>query len=842
MNATTKYCLHCKTPLPYSNRDHFCCAGCNAAAGLIANIRSTSFELIVATHFNAKELPHSNNGTETEIEKTSPINSANWRVSGMHCASCAANIDRHVIQTVGVLSSSSNAIAGSVHVTFNAKQIQPTQLQKIVDELGYVAINNSLQIDLESLDKTPLEHNPVTAAVDHLSTLDSENLDSNADAQLDAEKTQKKTRRLALARIFVAGIGMMQAMMFMDALYWAGSDGMDLATRDFYRVLAFLFATPVVFFSGTPFFVGAWRQLRHRQMGMDLLVALSVGVAYLSSCIEVIRGGPHIYFDAAVMFVFFLSVTHWLEQSWREHAHASIARLAKKTAQFAIRETENGVEHIPLNRLRPGDLIQVEAHTAVPADGELLSEVAELDQALLTGESHPVVKIKGENVLGGSVNGSQPIRVRITSLSRDSLLGQIQRLSQRALGQKPNRIQFADRLAAIFTPSIIFLTTVAAMYWWWIDPDKVLPVVLSVLAISCPCALALATPAALAATYAALAKRGVLVMDANALETASLIDTIVFDKTGTLTTGQLKVVAIHHLFNCDQTEARMIAAALAAHGSHPIALALKQTSLSLNAKDVEQIAGQGIRARIGEIDYRLGNAEFCQIEPRLSDNAIIGPSAWLVGSNGLRALFECRDELRSSTKSTITYLKNLGYRVIIASGDRATVVQNLAAHLQIDVAYAQYQPDQKLALLNQLRKQGHRVCMVGDGVNDAPILAAADIAMSFSHGSIVAHQVSDFVLLANELDRVPEILTLAKKAKRIGRQSITWAAIYNALAIPAAFFGFVSPWLAALGMSLSSIIVTLNSLRLLRIHSRETIDGKTNLPTEISFNQTKRHA
>jgi Cu2+-exporting ATPase len=607
----------------------------------------------------------------------------------------------------------------------------------------------------------------------------------------------------------------------------------------------------VVFYSGWPFIAGAVRELRERRLGMDVLVAGSTLLAYFASLFETIRGGPHVWYDAAVMFVFLLLAARMLEQRARSVASAQVDALARARPAFATRENADGSgrETVPLAALQPGDVACVAAGEAVPADGMLLGgngldAEAWFEEALLTGESAPVRKRDGDEVYAGTVCRERPARLRVTCTGAATRISQLARLVEQAQAHRPALARAADRIAGRFVLFLLPVTLAVFAWWWQHEPARALEVTLALLVISCPCALSLAVPAALAAAHGGLARIGLLALRPDALDTLGRATDIVFDKTGTLSdgrpvltsvervdargmstqahaTGMLPdktgtvsdgrpVVAASESFGLDGDDALRIASALERDSGHPLAVAFAgRDGLPLPATQVETVPGRGVQGVVEGRRWRLGRADFAA--GREDDGAL-----WLGdGSRGF-ARFVLEERVRSDAGAALHELRGLGLRLHLASGDGEAAVRRMSAALALDDVHARQSPEGKLALVRALQARGRVVAMIGDGLNDAPVLAGADVSIAMGEGASLAHRAADIVTTGGTLQRIPAAIVLARRTRRIIRQNLAWAAGYNLLALPLAAAGMVTPWIAALGMALSSLAVTLNALRLAR--------------------------
>ncbi len=699
---------------------------------------------------------------------------------GMHCAACAWLIDRALRREPGVLDAGANAMTGRVRIAWDPARTPLSRVLARMAALGY---------------------RPYLAA-------------GNA-----VERERQRESRQWLLRIGIAGLGAMQAMMFAEALYLDTAGEMSGATRDFFRWLALLASTPVVFYSGWPFLAGMARELRQRRMGMDTLVSLSVLLAYFASVFQTLRGGEHVWYDAAVMFVFLLLCARMLEQRVRRLAVAQVDALARARPALAVRESDGQAQQVPIAQLQAGDVIRVAPGETLPADAVLLDAEGAFDEALLNGESTALHRVAGDAVYAGSLCHERPVRLRVTGTGSHTRLAELARLAEQAQTRPLRLARLGDRIAAVFVP-VLIACAIATYAWWRVhDPSRAFEVALAVLVVSCPCALSLAIPAALAVAQGALSRIGVLPMHGDAIDTLARADVVVFDKTGTLGDGRPEVDAVETFDDMAKERALQCAAALERHSRHPLARAFAAVDASVQASEVQETAGQGIEGSIDGRRLRLGRRDF--VAQQAGDGEADG--LWLGDGVRLLARFSLREGQREAAAEALAALRAQGLELQLCSGDGPEAVDRLASALGIADARSRQTPAQKLALARELQAQGRVVAMVGDGLNDAPVLAGADVSFAMSDGAALAQRAADFVVTSPSLLRIPQAIALARRTRAVLRQNLAWALAYNLIALPLAASGHVSPWMAALGMAGSSLLVTLNALRLARL--RVTVAG-----------------
>ncbi|MDP2826125.1 MAG: heavy metal translocating P-type ATPase [Sulfuritalea sp.] len=649
-----------------------------------------------------------------------------------------------------------------------------------------------------------------------------------------SEELARKERKAALWRLFVAGFGMMQVMMYAVPVYLADGD-MTPDIEALMRWASLILTLPVMLYSAAPFFVSAWRDLKLHRVGMDVPVALGVGAAFAASVWATLIAAGEVYFDSVTMFVFFLLSGRYLEMMARQKAARSVETLARAIPAFATRlaawpcgAADAAGERVAVAELRAGDAVQIRPGETIPADGMVLDGESAADESLLTGESRPVPKAVGDALIGGSVNTASPLVMRVERVGEATRVAAIQRLMERAAAEKPRLVEMADRVAGRFIVALLVLAVATALAWWWIDASRALWIFVAVLVVSCPCALSLATPAALTVATGALAARGVLVTRGHAIEALARADRFVFDKTGTLTVGRMALVETIPVQG-DAARALALAAALERGSEHPIAKALAVgavdagTNAGIEVDGLRATTGAGIEGRMEGCVWRLGRPEFVATlhgrEVPADVQAIVGAGDTVIAlgnAQGWQAFFRLSDGLRPEASAMVEKLSAAGISLSIFSGDAPAAAGRIGAALGIADARGGLSPEHKHAALKALQEAGETVAMVGDGVNDAPVLAQAQVSIAMGGGADLARANADVVLLGNDLQALPQGLALARRTVRIVKQNLVWAFAYNFLAIPLAMAGWVTPWMAGIGMSASSLLVVLNALRLQR--------------------------
>ena len=708
------------------------------------------------------------------------------RVGGMHCAACAGLIEQALLRVQGVQSARVSAAAQCATVRWDPRLTRPSALVGAIEQAGYDAA-------------------PDTAAA--------------------ARAMRKREARLALWRLFVASFCAMQIMMLATPAYVSGPGELAPDLKHLLDWGGWLLSLPVLWFSAAPFFSGAWRALRQRMIGMDVPVALGIAVAFIASSGATFdpggRFGSEVYFDSLAMFVSFLLGGRFLEMRARHQAEVALEDASQRLPDAVMRLRLNGqVEMVSPARLRVGDRVRIPVGQAFAADGVLMEGTTQADESLLTGESHPVFKRCGDSVSAGSMNLQSPVLMRVEGAGADTRHEAILALMRSARSQRPALLASADQWAAPFLWTVLLLAAAAGAVWSVIDPARAVWVGVSVLIVTCPCALSLAAPSALLAAAGAMGRRGVLLRRIDAIQGLARMQQLFIDKTGTLTEGRMRCATVHRLADGQHTtdDLQAVAASLAACSNHPLSVALRDSFVA------SDIAWQGLRELPGlgleGIDsagrhWRLGAAAWAA--EAVSD-WVAGAQTFLACDGKLLLRFVFDERLRADAASAVRALQADGVRVHLLSGDAPERAAQIAA--QLGLAPTDFSggmsPADKLAAVRSAQQRGEFVAMLGDGINDAPVLAQANVSLAMGEGALVARTQADGVLVSNRLGDVVRARMLAKKALTVVRQNLAWAAMYNAACVPIALMGWLPPWAAGLGMASSSLFVVVNSLRLAR--------------------------
>lgn len=799
-------CFHCSLPVPKNSsylvtiegEEHaMCCPGCQAVANAIVDGGLTSFyKFRTDTSPTARAaipevLQELTLYDKPELQKTfvssdeKNIKQASLILEGIVCAACVWLNERHISALPGVVEFRVNYSTHRARLRWDDTQIHLSDVLQAIASIGYIA-------------------HPFDAG--------------------RQEAVYKKERSNALKRLAVAGLGAIQVMMLAVALYAGDYSGMDAGLENFMRWVSLFIATPVVFYSARSFFSSAWRDLKVKQLGMDVPVSLAIGLAYAASCWATVTRSGEVYFDSVTMFTFFLLAGRFLEMGARQKAGQAAEELVKLLPAMATRVTADGDETVAVTELGTGDKVRIKPGDSIPADGVIVEGRSSIDESLLTGESHPLAKTINEKVIGGTVNIASPLVIEVTEVGEDTVLASIQRLLDRAQLEKPSIAKMADKVAAVFVGFLLLLVSLVYFWWWQHEPDQAFWIALSLLVVTCPCALSLATPAAMTAATGTLTRLGVLTTRGHALETLAKVNHVVFDKTGTLTKGQLALESVEIFSNVDKQQCLNIAATLETGSEHPVAkvfLKNAETSNTEAANEIEAIPGQGVTGSIAGVQYRLGCATYIEQGFKLNGTQLNvehkmkhSTEIYLANNEKLLAVFYLSDELREQAVESVQALKALGKKVWLVSGDNEAAVSYIAKQVGIETAHHSMKPEDKLNIIHELQAQGEIVAMVGDGVNDAPVLATAQVSIAMGGGTQLAQASADMVLLSEHLPHLVDGIKMAQRSVKIVHQNLTWALVYNVMALPLASMGYIAPWMAAIGMSASSLVVVLNALRL----------------------------
>ena len=715
-------------------------------------------------------------------------------IDGISCAACAWLIEHRLNALPGVDQAILNLSNHRLVVRWIAEQLPVSSLIEQIYRLGYRA-------------------SPFSATV--------------------AEQQRNDEGKRSIRRLAVAGIGMMQVMMLAVPLYV----GMAQQYEIFMRLASMLLTLPVVLYAALPFFEAAIRDLKVRHLTMDVPVSLAIILAFCASIWSTFNQGKEVYFDSVCMFTFFLLLGRFLEMRARHRMGKSGNNLLTLLPNVALRlsdDTPTATETvIASEEVKPGDLLLIKPGQAIPADGIVVNGQSSVDEAALTGEYLPVTKRRQDHLIGGTINIESPITMKVTATGAEAQLSTIVRLMDRAQQEKPKIALIADRVASHFVAAVLLIASGVLLFWWWQGNDHAFFIALSVLVVTCPCALSLATPTALTAATGALREAGLLISKGHVLESLPTIDRVVFDKTGTLTQGKLTIEDVVLAGDLDRESILAVAAGLEKSSSHPIARAFRRIRPA-TVSDVQQQTGAGIcgfwhPTAKQSLPVRLGRPDFAVPATAKPDTSHLNQQEgqWLLLSVNEQAVAWIRlgDSVRKSATSLVRGLHQRQIKTALLTGDPGASGQLLAAQLGINDVWIGLSPEQKLQQVRLWQQQGERVLMVGDGINDVPVLAGADIAIAVSDASDLAKTSADALVTSGRLDSLLQALDTASRTRKVIYQNIGWALFYNLLALPVAAAGYIPPWAAAIGMSFSSLLVVSNALRLSRISKPDAADS-----------------
>ena len=790
-------CFHCGEPaegnppitleLEGTTR-HFCCQGCKAVCETIHNEGLTGFydfrtePAVTPRELSASELTRLRELDHPLVQQSfvSPVKSgqeANLLIGGITCAACIWLLENHMKKQPGVQSFSVNHTTQRARLVWSPDQARLSDLLIAIHQLGYTA--RPYQAD-------------------------------------EVEQQLKAEHRSMLIRLAVAGIGSFQSMMLAFPLYFELVNDLSPEFVSFFRWFSLLVATPVVLYSARPFFRNARRDIRSRHLTMDVPFAIAIGLAYAASAWVTVFGGDEVYFESVCMFTFFLLLGRYVEVQARYRAGLTGNALAGFQPTVAARVNGDETEIVPAHDIGPGDVVRVRPGETLPVDGSIVRGESTLNEAALTGEYLPESRGPGDTVHAGSINGENPLDVLVEKSGAQTRLSGILRVLDRVQSEKPPVARMADRIAGKFVGRVLILAPLVWIGWWLAGADNAFDITLSVLVVTCPCALSLATPTAITAATMRLRKLGFLPTRGHTLESMNTIDTVVFDKTGTLTRGELSLVGQQSVGSLDDDTCLRLAAGLEKFSEHPIARVFHDRPAAA-MEQVRNHVGGGLTGQLGDQSYAIGHLDFVAEHtdaPVPERGQHTGMEIWLASEAEWLACFRLDDQPRDDAAETIRTLQEQGIRTILLSGDRSGHVARVAEMLGITEAIGQASPEQKLEVLEQLTSEGRKVMMVGDGLNDLPSMAGAGLSVAMGSAADLTQLKADAVLLNGQLKQLVEALNTSRQTRRVIRQNMIWALAYNLCALPLAAAGLVPPWLAAIGMSASSLIVVLNALRL----------------------------
>lgn len=813
-----KPCFHCGLPVPDNlniqvkineKNEAMCCYGCQAVAQSIIDSGMQDFYKYrtksaprakeIVPEFLQKLKAYDNPQIQKQFvsDDNEEVREVSLILEGIVCAACVWLNEQHLNALPGIISANINYSNNRAKVRWNNKVITLSEILESITRIGYLAH----------------PYNP-----NH--------------QQLVIEKEKKQQLR----RIGIAGVLGMQIMILAVAMYTGEWWGMETSFKQMFRWLSMAITVPLLLFASRTFFVSAIRDFKNKRVGMDVPVALGIGIAFSASVAHTIQGSGEIYFDSVAMFTFFLLTARYFESNARKRTAEATEALLNLQPAIATRlmVDSNGIYNhqkqmsISVAELSIGDYVLVRPGESIPADGVIIEGTSGLNESLITGESLPVTRTINDDVIGGSINTENPLVIQIDKIGDDTVLASIQHLLEDAQNNKPVIAIMANRLASRFVSIILLLASGVAIYWYQADPQHWIAITVATLVVTCPCALSLATPAAITAASGQLARIGLLPTSATAIETLGKATDFVFDKTGTLTQGNIRLVKSVTLKDNDINHCLQIAAAMEAGSEHPIAKSLiqaanesgQQTNIKIHR--FETLAGQGVSGHIENSQWYLGNIQYINKHCRekistefLNKNQISELTLVALANNeNIFTIFAFDDEVRPEAKPLIEKLSLQNKTITLMTGDHQANARRIAKKIGIKNIYADLKPADKLARVRAMQNKGAIVAMTGDGINDAPVLAGANISIAMGSGTQLAAANADMVLLSNHVEHLYSGYQISKQTLKVIRQNLGWAFGYNLLAVPAAATGYVEPWMAAIGMSASSLLVVLNAVRL----------------------------
>jgi Cu2+-exporting ATPase len=791
-------CYHCGLPIDGEPKwfvtidgesQAMCCPGCQAVSetillGGLANYYKYRTEM--ASQADSQSLQDSDyslyddpafqaqwvDDVTTDVSES--LKECRLIIGDIHCAACVWLLENRLTQLSGVEQVNISLSDHSALIQWHDDKLNVSDIFKAINEIGYSA--------------QPYSPN-------------------------SQQQSQEQANSLALRRLGVAGIGMMQSGMFSIALYAGDFQGIALEHQQFMRWVSLIIVSVVMMFCTVPFFAGAKRALRQRSLNMDVPISIALLAAYGASTYSTLIGHGEVYFDSITMFCFFLLVARYLEQRARQSQRLLSHQAILPTTCRRLMD-DGSLQQLAITAIGAGDKIVIRPGETISVDGIIADGSSAIDESSFTGEFMPVRRNPGDAVMAGTINTDGSLTVTVTATGNNTNFSAIEKLLSKAQTVKPKTTLLSELVSRYFTGVVLAATAIAGLYWYQTEPAQAFAICLAMLVVSCPCALSLATPTALTISALSLRQAGLLISKNHVLEQADSIDTVCFDKTGTISCGELTIEQTDCFSDLQESQCLAIAAALERFSEHPIAKAFQQKNVAA-ASQLDVHTGKGIEATVDNTRYRLGSYAYCQ--EWLDGDSIScsdQQSVYLIDSNQWLARFQLNDKIRTDAASTISALNNAGLYTVLLTGDSSQHAIDTAKALAFKQCQHQCSPEDKLQFIQRQREQGSKLLMVGDGINDIPVLAAADISIAMNGASDMAKVQADSALLSEKLSLIPLLFSQARKTRRIIKQNLFWALLYNGSALPLAAIGLIPPYLAALGMSLSSLLVILNARRL----------------------------
>ena len=745
-------------------------------------------------------------------DSSQPLVQSNLLLDGLRCAACSGIIEQGLQASPGIISARVSMSKKRAVVVWSPAATLPSKILSTIQALGYSASPAS---------------------------------------ERESEQAAIEKQRAAFWRWLVAGFCMMQVMMYASPSYFTEQGEISADILHLLNWASWLLSLPVLLFASSTFFSNAIRDLKHKQISMDLPVALGILITFVVSSAVTFEPnswwGNTVYFDSLTMFVFFLLSARLVEVKLHRKTLGALENLVSRIPENTERQNADGTFTRVLNtNLKVGDIVRVNVGEAFPADGKITSGITSVDESLLTGESTPIQKNQYDSVIAGSYNLRQSVTMVLETLGESTKYGQIVSLINQAAIEKPRLSKLADRVARPFLFFVLLSAAIAAALLWDIDRGRALMTAAAVLIVTCPCALSLATPAAMLSSASAFVKRGILINRLQAIENIAAIDTVIFDKTGTLTEDHIQIKAIEHKNGLSESSALALAGVIAKYSLHPISRALANAcknnlQLAIELDNAQEIVGAGISAGITQLtaneilndtklvsgELKLGSAKFCGLDETNQQSQQV----FLADANGWLATFTLQEAIKHHAAQTIQQLKQAKLNIELLSGDKSNAVENTAKEIGIAHYQSACSPHDKLLRLQTLKAQHKKVLMVGDGLNDGPILASAHVSIAMGKSVPLTMAHADYIFLNGDISQIPHLISHAQQTMRVIKQNIAWAIVYNVICIPLAFTGVLSAWLAGLGMAVSSLIVVANALRLTKFSNN--ITPLTHVPTKV---------
>ncbi|WP_332285193.1 heavy metal translocating P-type ATPase [Bacillus safensis] len=796
-----------------------------------------------------------------------------FQITGMTCAACAGRIEKGLNRLEGVEDASVNLALETSHIVYETEKLTQDDLKRKVQSLGYDVVMEQAEFDIEGMtcaacanriekkinQMDGVDHGSVNFALETLQVTYHPGQTSANDikdavqsigysliepAADQAEEGKKDHRQAAIEKQTAR---FLFSMILSLPLLWAMVSHFSF-TSFIWLPEAFMnpwvqlaLAAPVQFIVGWPFYVGAYKALRNKSANMDVLVALGTSAAFFYSLYESIQSairGTHeaaLYYETSAVLITLIVLGKLMEARAKGRSSEAIQKLMGLQAKEAVIERDGKQMTVPISDVKVNDLVFVKPGEKVPVDGEIIEGTTAIDESMITGESLPVDKTAGDMVIGATINKNGFIKIKATKVGKETALSQIIRVVEQAQGSKAPIQRMADQISGIFVPIVVGIAVLTFLIWFFfVDPGNVtaaLETFIAVIVIACPCALGLATPTSIMAGSGRAAESGILFKGGEHLEVTQSLDTVVLDKTGTVTKGEPSLTDVQAYANWTEDTLLQLAGSAEQQSEHPLARAITDgmKERGLEAVEVEAFQadpGHGIEAKAAGHKLLIGtrkllqkhHIQYEQIEASVTTLEEQGKTAMLVAIDGeVAGIVAVADTIKSSSPQAIARLKEQGIHVVMMTGDNKLTAEAIAKQAGIDHVIAEVLPEEKAAHIAALQEQGKKVAMVGDGINDAPALATANIGMAVGTGTDVAMEAADITLMTGDLHAIADALEFSKKTMRNIKQNLFWALAYNCIGIPIAAFGFLAPWLAGAAMAFSSVSVVLNALRLQRL-------------------------